>query len=126
NRPVDANVAPIPPTVLDACGNSLTPTRPPPTAALFPYTTLFRSTYLDCEGNTHDWTYTYTVDMPDFTLPADDGSTVNCPADANVVPIAPTVSAACGNTLIPTNTPTAAATCVGDVVWVFTYLDCEG
>jgi hypothetical protein len=31
---------------------------------------------------THVWTYTYTIDIPDFTLPADGASTVNCAADA--------------------------------------------
>jgi hypothetical protein len=24
-------------------------------------------------GNSHVWTYTYTIDIPDFTLPADGG-----------------------------------------------------
>jgi hypothetical protein len=33
-------------------------------------------------GNSHVWTYTYTIDIPDFVLPADGASTVNCPADA--------------------------------------------
>jgi hypothetical protein len=27
-------------------------------------------TYSDCSGNSHVWTYTYTIDIPDFTLPA--------------------------------------------------------
>ena len=33
-------------------------------------------------------TYTYTIDIPDFVLPADGSSTVNCPADA----VAPTTT----------------------------------
>ena len=35
--------------------------------------------YADCEGNNHDWVYTYTIEVP-FTVPADDGSTVACAA----------------------------------------------
>ena len=27
-------------------------------------------TYTDCEGNTHDWVYTYTIERADFTVPA--------------------------------------------------------
>jgi hypothetical protein len=29
-------------------------------------------------GNSHVWTYTYTIDIPDFTLPADGALPVNC------------------------------------------------
>src|SRR5690606_40507845 len=76
--------------------------------------------------NTHDWTYTYTVDIPDFTLPADGGTTVDCPADALVAPTAPEVRDACDNLLTPTNTPPTGIACEGEVVWVFTYTDCEG
>ena len=47
--------------------------------------------YGDCEGNTHDWTYTYTIDMPDFTLAADAASTVNLPG-SRVQPATPTVT----------------------------------
>ena len=41
-------------------------------------------TYTDCAGNTHDWTFTYTIDIPDFTMPLDGDTTVNCLADAQV------------------------------------------
>jgi hypothetical protein len=47
---------------------------------------VYTFTYTDCSGNSHVWTYTYTIDIPDFVLPADGASTVNCPADA----VAPT------------------------------------
>jgi hypothetical protein len=39
---------------------------------------VYTSRTTDCAGNTHVWTYTYTIDIPDFTLPADGRSTVNC------------------------------------------------
>jgi hypothetical protein len=35
---------------------------------------VYTFTYTDCAGNTHVWTYTYTIDIPDFTLPADGAS----------------------------------------------------
>ena len=50
---------------------------------------IYTFTYTDCAGNSHVWNYTYTIDIPDFTLPADGSSTVNCPADATA-PTPPT------------------------------------
>jgi hypothetical protein len=41
---------------------------------------------------------TYTIDIPDFTLPADGASTVNCAADATP-PTPPVMQDACGNTI---------------------------
>jgi hypothetical protein len=29
---------------------------------------VYTFTYADCAGHTHDWTYTYTIAAPDFTL----------------------------------------------------------
>ena len=29
--------------------------------------------YTDCEGNNHDWVYTYTIEVEDFAVPAGDG-----------------------------------------------------
>ena len=83
--------------------------------------------YEDCEGNNHDWSYIYTIDIPDFTVPANGGAPVNCPADALVQPATPIVTDACGNPLTPTlvTTPTAIA-CSGTMTWVFNYEDCEG
>ena len=76
-------------------------------------------------GNSSVWTYTYTVDLPAFTLPADAASTVNCPADANVQPAGPgVITDLCGNTLTPVITAPAAVACEGDMVWTFTYTDC--
>jgi hypothetical protein len=39
---------------------------------------VYTFTYADCAGHTHDWTYTYTIAAPDFTLPTNGSSTVNC------------------------------------------------
>jgi hypothetical protein len=27
---------------------------------------IYTFTYTDCSGNSHDWNYTYTIDIPDF------------------------------------------------------------
>jgi hypothetical protein len=43
---------------------------------------VYTFTYADCAGHTHDWTYTYTIAAPDFTLPVNGSATVNCPSDA--------------------------------------------
>ena len=32
-------------------------------------------TYADCEGNSHAWVYTYTVEYQDFAMPTNGAST---------------------------------------------------
>ena len=83
-------------------------------------------TYTDCDGNTHDWTHTVTVDMPDFTMPDNTSQTVDCVADI-VIPTPPTVTDACGVALTPVqgNIPDPAQ-CEGDMVYSWTYTDCDG
>src|SRR5687768_18615194 len=99
NCPADALVAPVPPTVQDACGNTLTTTNTPPTAGpACEGDIVWTFTYTDCAGNTADWTYTYTVDMPAFTISAAPGSsTVNCPADARAEERRVGEEGGCGN-----------------------------
>ena len=46
---------------------------------------------MDCTGNSGNWVYTYTVSPTTFTLPANDGSTVPCLVDAQIVPTPPNV-----------------------------------
>ena len=120
-------VAPIVPTVIDACGNTLIPSAPvvsalPSCEGNVAYT----YTFTDCGGNTHDWVYTYTIERADFTMPVNASSTVACPADA-VAPTVPTVTDACGNTLIP-SVPVVSAlpSCEGNVTYTYTFTDCEG
>src|SRR5688500_7389629 len=113
--------------VLITCGHTLTP---PPVTALTPITcdgTMLytfptrRSADLD-----HVWTYTYTIDVPELVIPADDGTTVQCPAEA-VPPTPPTVTDACGNTITPTpGTAPTPIPCDGTMVYTFTYSDCAG
>src|SRR5690606_677071 len=81
----DAQIVPTPPTVTNSCGDDLTVTGPvvgddPECSGTKTYTW----TYEDCTGETADWTYTYTISPPTFTLPGDDGLTVDCIEDAQV------------------------------------------
>jgi gliding motility-associated-like protein len=119
-------LAPTVPTVLDNCGNVLTPTGPVVTASpVCEGTITYTYTFTDCEGNTHPWVYTYTIEREDFVMPVNAGSTVACVADM-VTPIAPTVTDDCGNVLTPTGpVVTAAPACEGTVTYTFTYTDCE-
>ncbi|WP_181452327.1 gliding motility-associated C-terminal domain-containing protein [Flavobacterium aquaticum] len=120
-------VAPIVPTVTDACGNTLTPSAPVvSTMPTCEGDVTYNYTFTDCEGNTHDWVYTYTIERADFTMPANASSTVACPADV-VAPIVPTVTDACGNTLTP-SAPVVSTmqTCEGDVTYTYRFTDCEG
>src|SRR6202008_4895238 len=124
NCPADA-VLPTAPVVNDACGNPITPTVTSPSPIACNGTMVYTFTYTDCAGHTHDWTYTYTISVPDFTLPANGSSTVNCPADA-VLPTAPVVNDACGNPITPTVVAPSPVTCNGTVVYTLTYTDCAG
>jgi gliding motility-associated-like protein len=120
-------VTPITPTVVDNCGNVLTPSEPvvsasPTCEGIVTYT----FTYTDCEGNTHDWVYTYTIEKLDFMMPSNAETIVNCPSEI-VAPVVPTVTDYCGNVLTPSapvisNIPT----CEGEVTYTYTFTDCEG
>ncbi len=124
---VDAQVQPTAPTVQDACGNTLTPTVITPSDVACEGDMVWTFNYEDCAGNTASWTYTYTIDIPAFTIAEPNGSsTVNCLADAQVQPTAPTVQDACGNTLTPTVITPSDVACEGDMVWTFNYEDCAG
>src|SRR5882672_10694384 len=118
-------VLPTAPAVTDACGNTITPTVVAPSPITCNGTMVYTFTYVDCAGHSHAWTYTYTISAPDFTLPADGSSTVNCPANA-VLPTAPAVTDACGNTITPTVVAPSPITCNGTMVYTFTYVDCAG
>jgi gliding motility-associated-like protein len=125
NCVADAQVQPIAPVVTDACGNTLTPVVSTPSAVVCEGTMVWTFTYTDCASNTADWTYTYTIDQPLFTIGTANGSsTVSCVADAQVQPIAPVVTDACGNTLAPVVSSPSAIACEGDMVWIYTYTDC--
>jgi hypothetical protein len=55
---------PTPPVVNDHCGNAVSPVGPgvSGTYTNCEGTRIYTWTYTDCEGNAHNWTYTYTID----------------------------------------------------------------
>src|SRR5258708_32600813 len=81
--------------------------------------------YTDCAGHSHDWKYTYTISVPDFTLPADSARTVNCPSDARTQERRAGEDAR-SRTLTQTETTPSPVTCNGTMVYVFSYTDCAG
>ncbi|MBK9013542.1 MAG: hypothetical protein IPM82_05365 [Saprospiraceae bacterium] len=118
---------PTPPAVLSDCGDVLTPTGPvigatPDCEGTKTYTW----TYTDCEGNSHDWVFTYTIERNDFQVPANGSATVSCVAQATQ-PTPPAVLSDCGDVLTPTG-PVIGATpaCEGTKSYTWTYTDCEG
>jgi hypothetical protein len=124
--PDETDVVPTPPTVYDNCGVLITPTGP--TVSTKPACEGDRTyvwNYADCEGNIHDWTYTYTVDRTtppsEFGGPVATASTIECIADA-MAPTLPVVKDVCGAILTPTTvSPTTVSPTMGG-----TYVDCEG
>jgi gliding motility-associated-like protein len=120
-------VTPTVPVVTDNCGNILTPSAPLiSTTPACNGDVTYTYTFTDCSGNTHDWVYTYTIERADFTMPANQGSTVACAASI-VTPTVPTVTDNCGNTLTP-SAPiiSTTPTCNGDVTYTYTFTDCNG
>ncbi|MFN9954240.1 MAG: hypothetical protein ACK55I_14175, partial [bacterium] len=120
---------PSPPAVNDNCGNALTPSGP---VTGGPYTSCegtrtWTWTYTDCEGNSHPWVYTYTIERNDFTVPANGSSTVSCIALATT-PAPPSVNDNCGNALTPSGPVTGGTytSCEGTRTFTYTYTDCEG
>jgi hypothetical protein len=114
------------PSVTDACGNVL---RRLPVLLLLQLpcegAMIYTFTYTDCSVTHTCGTYTYTIDIPDFVLPAEVLLLVNCPADAT----APThlqVTDACANVITPVAGPAPSPTaCEGAMIYTFTYTDCS-
>ena len=86
--------------------------------------------YTDCEGNTQDWVYTYTIDhITAPVVPANGASSVQCLASATA-PTTPSVTDACGTVIIPTGPVITDAinptTMEGTRTYTYTYTDCSG
>src|SRR5687768_18494531 len=124
----DAQTIPTPPPPLNSCNDALTMTGPVVgpdpvcsgtktyTSTLIPYTTLFRS-----------WTYTYTITPPTFTMPANDGSTVACIADAQTIPTPPAPLNSCNDALTMTGPVVGPdPVCSGTKTYTWTFTDCTG
>lgn len=90
---LNAIVPPTPPSVVDNCGSTISPTGPvegPDPVCVGAGTKTFTWTYTDCAGNVDTYTFTYTIidiTRPDFNVtPAD--VTLNC---EDAIPFTPTV-----------------------------------
>ncbi len=121
---------PATPVVLSNCGETLTPSAPVITNSPNPLTCegtrTYVFTYTDCEGNTANWSFVYTIERQPFTVPANGSATVACPDQTDVVPTPPVVLSNCGEVLTPVVTVTPKPSCEAMRQYSFTYTDCEG
>jgi hypothetical protein len=118
---------PTPPPVTDNCGMNIEPTGPvisddPVCNGAKTYT----YTYTDCEGNAHEWVYTYTIVKADFTMPENESSNVTCVANA-VPPVLPVIHDNCNNVLEPSDPVISEEPeGLGQLTYTYTYTDCAG
>ncbi|RSK38207.1 gliding motility-associated C-terminal domain-containing protein, partial [Mangrovimonas spongiae] len=120
-------VQPTAPVVADACGNDITPVITENADPACEGAKVYTFTYTDCANNEAVYTYTYNIELPAFTVPNGESSTVTCIDDAQAVPTPPEVQDACGNMITPTgpivsNDPT----CDGVKTYTWNYTDCAG
>jgi hypothetical protein len=124
---------PTPPTVVDGCSKTLTPTGPviinSPNPITCEGTRTYSYTYTDCAGTVRTWSYVYTIERNDFTVPANGAATVSNLSEITT-PTLPLVTSNCGETLTPTgpvivNNPSPLV-CSGTSTYTYTYTDCEG
>ena len=89
------------PTVHDACGNLLEPDEP----TIQDYvngcegSVIYTYTFADCAGHSQEWTYTYTIELPELVIPQDGSDIVNCASEASE-PALVTITDACGREVI--------------------------
>jgi hypothetical protein len=125
---------PVPPTVLDLCGNSIPATLVDFVDLPDPITCEgmrhYQFEYDDCAGTLHTWNYWYTIEYIPFVTPGDDGETVTCIEDIDVgLVVPPTVYDQCGNQLMavgPSAPVISGPPCNGTVTYDWVYTDCEG
>ncbi|MCC6726461.1 MAG: T9SS type A sorting domain-containing protein, partial [Saprospiraceae bacterium] len=132
--PSDVGV-PMPlPTVYDNCDVVLVPTGPVITNTTSPNGCetgiKYTWTYTDCEGNSHEWSRSYTFDFGGtFMPPANGEAEVSCSSYA-IPPIPPVLQDGCGLTITPTG-PTVTEDglgtgCFGLRTYTYLYTDCAG
>jgi hypothetical protein len=122
-------ISQTPPSVTDNCGNAFTPVRSANTGTYSGCegTIIQNWSYTDCEGNTNNWKYTYTIERLPFVDPTDGGTIVACIADT-ISQIPPTVTDNCGNSITPVRNPNTGtySGCEGTLIQNWLYTDCEG
>ncbi|MBK9016253.1 MAG: hypothetical protein IPM82_20505 [Saprospiraceae bacterium] len=89
---------PTPPVLTSNCGEVLTPVITSTAKPGCEGNRNWNFTYTDCEGNTATWTFIYTVEYLDFSVPVSETMAVECPLTA-VQPVPPVVMDNCGKTL---------------------------
>ncbi len=124
-------VAPVPPVVVDACGDTITPGAPAVTGSYSGCegTRIYTYTYNDIFGGSTTWTYKYTIDhtIPPV-VPVDGAAVATCPT-CFITPTPPVVVDVCGDTLTPVMTTISVPDpliCEGTKTFIFTYTDCSG
>ncbi|MFV5703449.1 hypothetical protein ACM55F_16400, partial [Flavobacterium sp. XS2P12] len=127
---ISAATAPTPPNATDNCSGTINgvffSTTDTPNPLTCEGTREYKYKYADSSGNFSYWTYTYTIERNDFTMPTNAGSTVACAADI-VTPTVPVVTDNCGNALTPAAAVISATpACEGTVTYTYTFTDCEG
>ncbi len=127
--PDDTDLVPTPPVVTSNCGEVLTPVITSTAKNACEGDRIYYFTYTDCEGNTAIWQFRYTVEYLDFSVPASEVVSVECPLNATL-PTPPVVFDNCGRLLNPsgpvTTTLPNAFGCDGSRSYAWTYTDCEG
>ncbi|WP_243350303.1 hypothetical protein, partial [Parabacteroides sp. FAFU027] len=128
NCPADA-VQPTAPVVKDACGNILVPTITEPSLVSCDGNMTYVFNYKDCSGHSHDWSYVYTIAQPDFMIPTNGSSTVNC-IEKTSQPIPPIIKDGCGNNLSPKLIQVVDSIDSGKMnlmrIFVYQYTSCNG
>ncbi len=127
--PDQTDAQPAPPVVLSNCGEVLTPVVSSTAKPNCEGPRFWNFVYTDCEGNTATWSFLYTVEYNDFTVPASEVEAVECPLNVSA-PAPPTVYDNCNKLLNPTG-PVVASTnnangCEASRSYTWTYQDCEG
>lgn len=127
----DATAPTTIPTATSKCDEALTgvltSTTDVPNPIACEGTRTYTYTYTDCAGKTATWDYVYTITKKNFTMPANDGTTVACIAQATQ-PTPPTVTDNCDSALTVTG-PVEGGTydgCEGTKTYTWTYTDCSG
>ena len=91
---------------------------------------VYTYTFTDCAGHSHNWIYTYVIELPALTVPQTGSGIVACANEA-VTPTPDTLTDACGREVTATpdaSNPTVdiAADGHGTVTYSYTYTDCAG
>ncbi|MBW6460403.1 MAG: hypothetical protein K0B08_07490, partial [Bacteroidales bacterium] len=122
-------IVPVPPSVVDYCGNPITPTGPTVggTYVTCAGTITYTWNYTDCEGYSQLYVHTVTIAYQPFPAIPPTTDIVDC-YDNITLPDPPTVYDNCGVEITDITGPVEGAIpeCEGEVTYTWTYTDCAG